>query len=486
MIGRESSIPLWSPRVTESESGTPTIALGGRYSLSARVAIIGVCLLGLLFFSYSPFVVHLGETRVFRPDWLLALPVLGYVTVLQRSVVLTRAGLLALSFLGVAAASAVVSGLFVPFDFLTIFAQLAYAIGLFVAILSMRLTFRETRVLFRFWVCLLAAAGAYGIYQAVALNLGLPFADPYVGQVAPTFDMMGYVRPFSVFGEPSYYSSALVTGIAALVPCVATGRPLLFSRRIQEIALSVLVVAVVLSGSMSGYVTVGLSAIFFLLVPDTRPFVLLVGIVALPFALGGAIIGTLAGVPLVSLVLERLSRGLAVLVGPIPPSGGSIYMRYARWQAGLEAWRHSPLLGTGLGQYATWAGEQSFAGIRAWLISQKPLQSIHGVWVEVLAKTGLLGFLAFAGTWVSVIRSELTSMADTTGYVRLMCIVALSVTVVQLIDWSFGLAMVHPLRWILVGVAASYAVGQLTNGRVSSGRPDCRRVSSSVGRSTSD
>lgn len=426
--------------------------------ISSKVIVTGVYLVGLLLYSFPPFVIRAGSTRLLRLDWVLSVPILAYFVISKRNVLLTRASLFACGFVAVASIGIMLGDVLSPVDFLTAFTQLVYAVGLFIVLISLRFSTDEFRSVLRIWILLLIIVAVYGTYQALALNLGLPLSDPTFGYAPPSAQTGGYARPAAVFGEPSFYAAALVTGIAAIVPCVASRDNVLFSRRFQATALIILSTGLATSGSIRGYLVAVFGVGLFLLIPDTRAFASRFVIGSLPMVALGASAGILFGVPLVSTVLERLSKGLSVLVGPIPPGFGSIYVRYGRSLAGLEAFEQAPIFGTGLGQYATWAVGEEFTAIRQWLLSSRPLTRIHGGWVQVLAMTGLTGLLAFAGTWFSVLRSAIRTLVRVSGEERTLILAGIALTALQLFDWLFGFSLIHPYRWGLTGIVLSLIV----------------------------
>lgn len=427
-----------------------------------EVGLVAVYFVGLLFYSYPALVVFVDGVRVFRPDWLLSLPVLAHVVFAKRKVVVTRPAVWAFGFLTVALASAMASGLTDATQFLTVFVQLAYAIGLFVALASLRPGFDAFRAMLRVWVLLLSALAVYAIYQAAAFELGLPFADPYLLE-APNnfrmgFQMGGYARPAAVFEEPSWFASALVTGVALLVPCVASSRPVLFSRAGQFVALVALVAAVVISGSLSGYLTLAAATGLFFAIPLTRRFAATAVVAMGAVLLVGMGFAIALDVGLLNLMKRRVDRVAMVLTGGLSPGGGSIHVRYARYLAALRAWASAPLLGVGFGQYQTWAEANSLPEIGRLIVIDRPLSSIHGVWFEVLATTGTAGLAAFAGTWLTTLREEIATLVAVEGVEHTLVLAVLAMTLVQLVDWTWGFSVAHPYRWGLIGLGLGYVL----------------------------
>lgn len=427
-----------------------------------EIGLVAVYLVGLLFYSYPALVVFVDGTRVLRPDWLLSLPLFVYVGFVRREVTVGRPASWALGFLAIGLASAVASGLADPAQFLTVYLQLAYAIGLFVALASLQPGVDAFRAMLRIWVLMLAVLGAYAVYQAAAFQLGLPFADPYLledpNNFQNGFDIGGYPRPAAVFEEPSWFASALVTGVAVLVPCVASGRRVLFSRAGQWAALGAIVGGVAVSGALSGYLTLGAAGVLFLALPDTRRFAATTGIaLAVPATTGIAAAAAL-DLEFIAVMARRFERVIGALISGIEPGGSSVHVRYARYLAALRAWASAPVLGVGLGQYAAWIDKNPLPGVSRLVVTGRSLRMIHGVWFEVPATTGLLGLVAFVGTWLETIREEVSAFASTDGTERVLVVAVLALTLVQLVDWSWGFSLVHPYRWGLIGLGIGFAI----------------------------
>ncbi len=75
----------------------------------------------------------------------------------------------------------------------------------------------------------------------------------------------------------------------------------------------------------------------------------------------------------------------------------SVLERLAHWQAAREMVRYHPVLGVGFGNY-----EDVYPGY-ALLNWPYPLGHAHNIYLNTLAETGIIGFLAYAALWVSVL-----------------------------------------------------------------------------------
>jgi len=89
-----------------------------------------------------------------------------------------------------------------------------------------------------------------------------------------------------------------------------------------------------------------------------------------------------------------------VLRQPLTDANFAIQERLAHWVAALRMWEQAPWLGVGPGNYAA-----VYPSVRllAW---EDPLGHAHNIYLNVLAETGLVGFLAYSamilglGTWL--------------------------------------------------------------------------------------
>jgi O-antigen ligase len=415
---------------------------------------------GLLVFSYPPLVVRTGGTNVLRPDWILALPFLVLVVFLKRELEFRVPSLLAGLLLFVLLLSSALSQTFAVFDFLTVFSQFVFAVGLFVLLSNADLTTDEFRYVLRWFVVLLSAIALYTIYQAVALNLGLPIQTLFSGYGPSSASILGYSRPTAVFSEPGYLASVLLLGIAIMYPCVATDTPLLFRRRPQRVILFLLTAALLSSGSFGGVLTLLLAFLVFTLIPSLRPFtsrVLLAGAgVGLIVVLGGELLG----LSLLEMFVRRFEVLFDVLTGGqgTGRGSGSITIRRARYLVGIVVWSSNPLFGVGLGQYAEWVLQHGL--VRRLQVSENVL-ALDGGYIQMLTQTGLIGLVTFLGIWVAVLRTHLASVSDVSGPTRTLVLVGLCVVVVNLIDWAYAFSAIHTVRWSMLGLVFGYTANRI-------------------------
>lgn len=141
---------------------------------------------------------------------------------------------------------------------------------------------------------------------------------------------------------------------------------------------------------------------------------LLILLVALPRRLSsGLIIAVAAGAVLAGLwatgrlpasIVERVSSAFLETFATndvrgvdINPENYALVERLAHWQAAVNMATEHPLLGVGFGNY-----EAAYPGYR--LINWKyPLGHAHNYYLNVLAETGIVGFISYLGMWCTIL-----------------------------------------------------------------------------------
>jgi hypothetical protein len=425
---------------------------GAHETWAFRVAL--VFLLGLLLFSYPPLVIRSGDTRLFRPDWVLALPVLAYVPLVKRRVTLSRPVLLAGLFVGITVISVVVNPLRSAFDFLTLFLQLVFAVGLFTALANLELDRETFRRLLQVWVGLLTVIAAYSMYEAVAINVGLPFSELYPKTSYPYTG--SYNRPTATFGEPGFLSSLLVTGIAVLVPSLGESGRILFSKWGRRGSLAVLTAGVFVSLGLSGYVTLFVALVVLPVYPALRWRVLRAWLLVGGLVVGGTVLAMAFEPALLDRLVGRFERMLSAIAGTVDGEAvtatGSIGIRWWRILSGFKALAANPPFGVGWGQFTPWATTASFDHLSISNVSGR----LNGGYIQVLAQTGLVGGVTFALIWIQVIRESFHRVATSTGVDRVLALSCTSLVVFLLIGWAHSFSAIHTVRWGLLGLCYGY------------------------------
>jgi hypothetical protein len=414
-------------------------------------------LVGLLFFSYPPLRIVSGDTRLLRPDWILALPLFGYFIVARREVKLTGPVLLAFLFVLVAAISFFVNPVRSTFDFLTLFLQLVFAVGLFTVLANMELD-RETFIrLLQVWVAILVVISVYAMYEIVAINLDLPFSKLYDRRLPP-YPLLAdeYYRPVAMFSEPGFLSSLLATGVAILLPPVATGRNLLFSKWTQRILLVLITVGVLVSVALSGYVTVALSVLILVLLPSIRKTIALFWVLAAVLGLAGFVGLSSVAPGAADSMTKRIDFAIEIVSaaadGEVIGPPGSIGARWVRFMSGIEAVAANPSFGVGLGQFPHWVENATLSNLPA----DDRYGSLHGGYIQVISQTGVVGIVAFIGIWVGVIRKLVRGITTSEGDEHTLALVCTCMVIFMLVGWSHSFGMIHTVRWGMLGLFYGY------------------------------
>ncbi|WP_132057809.1 hypothetical protein [Halorussus amylolyticus] len=422
------------------------------------VALTCLYLLGLLLNNFPPLVISAGGTTILRPDWLLTVPLVGYA-LYRRQVAVTFPVVAASVFLLLATIGSIVNPLVSPLNFFTLFAQLLYGVVLFTLLSSMNFSTDEMRAVLRFWVLLVAGVAVLGIMQALIINvLQIQIETTLLrGYRAGA----GYLRPASVFKEPSFFGDTLLTGIAVLLPCLATDSEILFKKGAQESLAVILLMGLIISGSMGSYVTLVCGAVgVWILVAHLRGFISRLVVVSLP--VGGTIltIGEVAGRELITTIALRMGHFADLVTGN--PRGGSIAVRYMSYLIQLRTWSDVPLFGLGLGQYSQRATVylseiRTLPNLTVYDFTSLAARQ-NGAWVSVLAHTGAFGLASFLMLWVCTLRTQLTGVYRETGVRQTLIMSGICLSIALLVGWLFSFSFIHPSRWALIGLVYGYAV----------------------------
>jgi O-antigen ligase len=127
----------------------------------------------------------------------------------------------------------------------------------------------------------------------------------------------------------------------------------------------------------------------------------------------------------------------------------SVVDRYAMWAAATDIWREHPLTGVGLKGFPEYrdayasltlsSGSDTEGAGAAY--RRQPLLSPHSMYLLVLSEQGLLGLMAFAGSWLALLVCGLraTVRARASGRHGLDCgLVACGLLVWQLTDFVYA------------------------------------------------
>lgn len=417
--------------------------------------IIILYLVGLFFSDYDPFVVHLGRTVLFRPDWVLSIPLVVYLA--RTSITLTRPALYALAYVFVLVGSTFINQTYAPTSLLTFLSQAVYAIGLFLTVLQIEMTDRRLALICRVWCTLLFVGGLFTIYQALVANLGLPFPAGFIREAATAGTAGEFTRAKAFSHEPSWLATWHLTGVAILIGSIGTKTHLIFNKRTEQVVLATLLSSVLLSGSYSGYLSLLALSVLAMLLPSTRAIAApIVGTFGM-LTTGVVAIVAQARPVYVKFIFHRTASLFWHLSnfftdGPIQFSG-SVGARLAGMVGGLVAWRFNPLFGVGPGQLEAWhlntPGTAAITAIQA-------AGGTHNYWLHILSMSGVLGLVTVAFLWRSV-ACGLGSMYRSGNRVqRALATIGLLLVGLQAVDGLWGVQSLHPIRWVFLGFLAAY------------------------------
>lgn len=473
--------------------------------------VLSLYAIGLLLSSYYPLILTAGSTRVLRPDWVSFVPLFAYVAYSIATSddpldIGPRGNYLAIAVFVSFTVSAIVNRLYVPFDAFTVLGQLLYVVTLFCCVSYLRIDRRTLRTVFQIWVGLMTVIGLYVVYQAIALNHGLPFWYPYFDHaIDPSrtmFETYGYSRPAGPFAEPRWLSGFYLPGIAFLVGVRASDSEFLWSRRADHTALAIVLLAFALTGSMAGYLSLSALFAFGVLLPWTRRGAIQI---ATAFYVSMAIlvaILSVLGSGFATMIIARMAKILGILLAVasklsdvvVPewpnfdisaggsdtpkttttePSNsgsssgasgvashlnpGSIGIRVARAMTGVEAWLSNPLFGIGPGQFQHWAVAQD-ATEEFPVYFPSGLTELNNFWLQAIVSGGLFGLTAISAVWgelLNKLRHAFQYDLDDSEYLP-ACVLVLFVIFV---DGLWGIGIVHPLRWFFPALVYSYVSG---------------------------
>jgi putative inorganic carbon (hco3(-)) transporter len=257
-----------------------------------------------------------------------------------------------------------------------------------------------------------AAQAALGIYQfwqqtgpeAFVLQGGFMRAYGTFQQPNPYAGYLGYLFPvvaslgLGAFGQWQLHRSrihlALFAGCSAVAGTLAIGIILSWSRGAWLGLIAGAGTVLVFRSRRSAIIATGIAILGLLAI-------LLFGMGWMPQTIMGRI-GVLGS------YLADADPGRT----EITDANFAVLERLAHWQAGQRMFGDHPWLGVGIGNYAS--AYETYA-LPHWYV---PLGHAHNVFINFLAETGAIGFLAFMIFWLGVAWLAWRSAAHTVGYGR--------------------------------------------------------------------
>lgn len=195
------------------------------------------------------------------------------------------------------------------------------------------------------------------------------------------------LRVFGTFGQPNPYGGFLNFGLLLALGLLLFGRDIR-ERWLAGGASALLLGAQLLANSRGTLLGLGMGLLVMIVIGWRRErLAIIVAVVAIPLI---AIAWTVGIIParIQRAVLDQLRIGDA-LSGNVNSANFSTVERLAHWVAGVRMFAAHPLLGVGAGNYD--------AAYARYALSDWPdaLGHAHNYYINTIAETGMLGFLAF-------------------------------------------------------------------------------------------
>lgn len=328
---------------------------------------------------------------------------------------------------------------------------LLYSVALIFATVQLFTTLEQVEWLMRWYLYSFLVVALFGIWQFVA---------PLIGVGAPLVmqwwipDRLARVNGFSY--EPSYFATYMLIGwvlSAALVQHESHVLP----RRHLRIVLAACTVAMIVSSSRSAWLV---TALWWAQYPLRLGLRLLRGRVSLQ-ALGYSLALAIVLIAAVLVLLAVGPRNALFLLAGTGIEGSTTHSLAARSGAAFDTFRvfvDSPFVGYSLGGVAAAIGH--LHGVTVTTFEDAKFFEGNTVFLEVLAASGVVGFLAFAAYLYALIVRPFRLAATVTARGPRSLIIAMTWALVfVLVMLQFNQNILRPYLWIHIAVlSALYAV----------------------------
>jgi len=287
-----------------------------------------------------------------------------------------------------------------------------------------------------------ALAGAYGVYQWLALRYGLPFADinntldsnGVTTGASQGIGLFGGARIRGTFLEPHFLGAFL----AAVLPLQAWST-VHYERRMRALsgvgfALSLLALLLTDSAAAWGTLALATASAALLVVVGRGEIRAAAAIGVAVAALWMAIVPTLAAPGVLASLTGRPSAELNYTTS----------YRTAIWKRDVKVWEARPVLGYGPGQSAVQVAY-------AYTAPAKPqtLVSAQGVWASALIDAGVVGLCG----WLYLVGTVLVT--GSRGVIRrptLLAGAAFAAALAVVVDVATSGDRLDPRHWLLLGL----------------------------------
>ena len=339
-------------------------------------------------------------------------------------------------------------------EFSTVWLQLVFVSLLFLSLANLRINSGQLFKILQVWLLVAFLVSLYTIYQTFARNFDLPFAylklnDPLrPWQGAGVF--RGYIRPSSTFAEPTYLGTYLLGPI--LLMTIPRRRLFFQNPLFHYLVLVTILSAFILAFGLASWLTL-IAVVFFAFFRERGRLRLIMTIIGTMLIGAFAVLGIeMAGIPFTGIAyrFEALFEGLegGGLYAISPSSTGA---RLASVTAALKVWISHPFLGVGLNNVGFYEPQL----LPQWYIGpEKTFAGAHNMWVDVLAQTGIIGFIPFALIWVRALQMIKRASYMCQERERVVAQVFFYILLADMIRGLMGVSFIHPRVWLDLGLAS--------------------------------
>jgi putative inorganic carbon (hco3(-)) transporter len=283
--------------------------------------------------------------------------------------------------------------------------------------------------------------GVFGLYQFVGDWIGLPTSVTGLRELY-TKDVLGFPRVQSTALEPLYYANYLLLPLSVLLSLFITRNTTVAPQWQIAGVLGIGVLNLLLTVARGGYIAFAASVIVIALYYFFQFELLnarLLAIAASLLLIGGVVATQLVSIDVVA------EKALTHITGIF--QGASYNERVETIELAQQAFREHPWVGIGVGSfgpYASW--HPTVVPEHGWAI-------VNNLYLEVLAETGVLGFLALGGLVLFVIlRSAYALKHAQSPTVRAVLIGVLAAFVGILVQYNTFSVLYIVHVWFVIGL----------------------------------
>jgi len=292
-------------------------------------------------------------------------------------------------------------------DFFTLWFRLPLFTLIFFAITSLNLTDIQIKKVLRFWIGIAFVLSIYAIYQVFARMFELPFA--YISILNPSLRphefavtrggaFGSFIRPSSVFAEPSFFGNYLVSPLLLMgilwLYRKDIGNFLFQSTIANSIVFTTIVAGFLLTFAMGTYITLTLTILVaFFNKKLSKKILRFAVIILILLVIIGFALEPFLDVNFMEIVAIRALAHILEIANPIdfdlqsPYAKNSVSIRLERAGTAFAVWLENPITGVGLNNF----GYYYPSGVA---------RRIHSGFIQSLVEMGIFGLLGFLAIFV--------------------------------------------------------------------------------------